>query len=120
MSSGRLHIPFPRTYLSLNVPAKQAGSPVEPTAAPEPQQSAHAFLSNRPATVGRHASISSISSVDSVASSAPASATEPLASPVLQPALASFIPLNTKYAAPPKTATEIGEVEKHGFLSNKH
>ncbi|KAL1599875.1 hypothetical protein SLS60_007680 [Paraconiothyrium brasiliense] len=121
-SGGRLHIPFPRTFLSLNSPAKQSvvGGPSEPTAAPEPKQSAHPFLSNRPAGGQRHASVSSVSSVDSIASSAPAPASEPSASPVLKPTLPAFLSLNAKYAVPPKTVAALNDVEPHGFLSNKH
>ncbi|KAJ4354287.1 uncharacterized protein N0V89_006021 [Didymosphaeria variabile] len=123
-SGGRLHIPFPRTFLSLNTPIKQStvGGPSEPTAAPEPQQSGHPFLSNltnRPAG-HRHASVSSVSSVDSITSPAPAPASEPSASPVLKPTLPAFLSLNAKYAAPPKTVAALNDVEPHGFLSNKH
>lgn len=120
MSSGRLHIPFPRTFLTVNTPTKKSTSPAEPTAAPESQQTAHPFLSNRPAVGVRHASISSVSSVDSVASSPSAPASEPSASPVLKPTLPTFLSLNAKYAAPPKTAAALSDVEPHGFLSNKH
>ncbi|KAK7186193.1 hypothetical protein DPSP01_005025 [Paraphaeosphaeria sporulosa] len=120
MSSGRLHIPFPRTFLSVNTPTKKAGSPVEPTAAPEPQQSAHSFLSNRPAGAQRHASVSSVSSVDSIASAASATRGSPPASPVLEQTLPAFLSLNAKYAAPPKTAAALSGAEPHGFLSNRH
>ncbi|KAF1976465.1 hypothetical protein BU23DRAFT_565637 [Bimuria novae-zelandiae CBS 107.79] len=120
MSSGRLHIPFPRTFLTVNTPTKKSSGPVEPTAAPEPQQSAHPFLSNRAAAHPRHASVSSVSSVDSVASTTPAPVTASPASPELKPTIPAFLSLNAKYAAPPKTAVEVMEAEKHSFLSNKH
>ncbi|KAF9729287.1 hypothetical protein PMIN03_012007 [Paraphaeosphaeria minitans] len=120
MSSGRLHIPFPRTFLSVNSPIKKAGSPVEPIAAPEPKQSVHSFLSNRPVGAKRHASISSVSSVDSVASAASATPGSPSASPVLEPTLPTFLSLNAKYAAPPKNAAALSDAEPHGFLSNRH
>ncbi|KAF2450314.1 hypothetical protein P171DRAFT_137967 [Karstenula rhodostoma CBS 690.94] len=119
-SGGRLHIPFPRTFLSVNTPIKQAGSPVEPTAAPEPKQSAHPFLSNRPAGTQRHASVSSVSSVDSIPSSPSATGVSPSASPVLEPTLPAFLSLNAKYAPLPKAAAPLSDVQPHGFLSNRH
>jgi hypothetical protein len=119
-SGGRLHIPFPRTFLSLNTPVKQVRSPVEPSAAPEPQQFAHPFLSNRPAGVQRHSSVSSVSSIDSIASSASPAGREPAAASVFEPTLPAFLSLNAKYAAPPKTAAALNDAEPHGFLSNRH
>lgn len=117
-TSARHHIPFPRTFLSLNTPAKKSGNTVEPVAAPvaQPEQPAFTFLSNRP-VVGRHASVSSVNSVESVASEAAApSPPQPAQTVTKTP---TFLSLNTKSAALPPTAKDTSPVDKHPFLSNR-
>ena len=118
-SGGRLHIPFPKTFLSLNTPVKRSGSSVEATAAPEPQQPSHPFLSNRSASGARHHSVSSVSSIDSVASTTPAASNSPPTSPSLKPTFSAFLSLNSKYATPPQTVQEMSNIDAHSFLSNR-
>lgn len=118
MSSSRHHIPFPTNYLSLNTPSKKTSNASPLSSSPESERAAHSFLSNRPVAGPRHASISSVNSIDSPtspASSPPAS--ELAASPVLKAAIPAFLTLNTKYAVPPTTAKEMRD--KSGFLSNR-
>ncbi|KAF2109840.1 hypothetical protein BDV96DRAFT_604334 [Lophiotrema nucula] len=115
--SSRHHIPFPKAFLSLNTPPSKLTA--EGVAALELEAAGHNFLSNRP-DVARHSSISSVSSSSSTGSvpESPSSIAVD-ASPVAKQAVATFLALNTKYAAAPIVASPIG-VEKSAFLSNKH
>jgi hypothetical protein len=122
-TSSAHHIPFPRTFLSLNTPAKKAPGGAVLSTSPESEFTTHGFLSNRPVAIPSHprnASISSVSSVDSVASSAPLPATnESPTSPTLDGAATTFLALNTKYTAPPPSTKEMSD-DKSNFLSNRH
>ncbi|KAF1949725.1 hypothetical protein CC80DRAFT_510338 [Byssothecium circinans] len=130
MSTSRHHIPFPKTFLTVNTPVKKSGSVPGTASSSPPTQSvvpAHGFLSNlasRPATLPRHSSISSVNSASSVDSTASSTASAPnangiAASPFAKQASHGFLSLNAKYAAPPTSAQAIKEAEKHGFLSNQ-
>lgn len=117
MSSSRHHIPFPRNFLSLNTPVKKANDTGVVATSPESEVPPHTFLSNRAHPSPRHSSMSSVSSDESTISASP----RPLpndgdSSPVLKPALMSFLPLNTKHVAPPRP---VGDGTKSPFLSNK-
>ncbi|KAH7128730.1 hypothetical protein B0J11DRAFT_277538 [Dendryphion nanum] len=117
-SGPRYHIPFPKNFLSLNTPVKQATTG-DASAAGQPVP-VHNFLSNRTQMVPRHASVSSVSSItsDDSARSAPSSPPSQAAdSPVLAAKVPAFLALNSKHEA----ATHAGEVLKgNPFLSNKH
>jgi hypothetical protein len=121
--SSSYHIPMPRNFLAVNTPVKKSGSVDAATAAVQSQQFDHGFLSNRPATLPRHASISSTTSSVSSAgdSSAPSSPpTVAAASPVL--AAKSFTPLalNAKHAALPlPSIADMTPVARSAFLSNR-
>ncbi|KAF2683971.1 hypothetical protein K458DRAFT_404297 [Lentithecium fluviatile CBS 122367] len=119
--SSKHHIPFPRTFLSLNTPVKKkASDDIVLSASPESELSSHGFLSNRPTPMPRHSSISSVGSVDSVTSStsSPPAASAPT-SPVLDRAVPAFLALNTKSPPPPPPAKAVN-VDTAGFLSNRH
>lgn len=119
MSSSRHHIPFPRTFLSLNTAVKKTNNGNIVAASPESELPAHGFLSNRSTTVPRHSSISSVTSVDSVASTASTiTPSESPSSPVSAATATTFLALNTKYATPPTSAKEMSG-EKSAFLSNR-
>lgn len=117
-SDSTYHIPFPRTFLSLNSTSRQAASPASSTVvSPTPEPTTHTFLSNRPA--GRSYSVSSTSSDVSASTVSPPASPSTMAvdAPILE---ARFLPLNSKVVAPPTTAKEIKPVEKSPFLSNRH
>lgn len=123
-TSSTFHIPFPRAFLSLNTPV-QRGGPSAPVSdmASSPEQLPHGFLSNRPVSLGRHQSVSSVFSVGSDAQSPPVGPAKDARSPSISEAVFAPLALNTKHAAPPSSAREMSGaavVDKSGFLSNRH
>ncbi|EDU48132.1 hypothetical protein PtrSN002B_006930 [Pyrenophora tritici-repentis] len=128
-TSSAYHIPFPKTFLAVNTPVKQAvaveSSPTESV------MPAHGFLSNRS---HRHESVSSLSSFGAPPSeastiSAPSSPrTSPADSQILGPKIFAPLAVNAKYEIPPNNVSEMSvaerkrrmSFEKHTFLSNKH
>jgi hypothetical protein len=123
-TSSTFHIPFPRAFLSLNTPVKRSGSVSLDNVndmGSAPEQLPHGFLSNRPVSLGRHQSVSSVSSVGSDAQSPPVGPAKDARSPSISEAAFAPLALNTKHASPPSSAREMsGEIEKSGFLSNRH
>jgi hypothetical protein len=122
--SSSYHIPFPRSFLAVNTPVKKSGSVVDAaTAAVQSQQFDHGFLSNRPANLPRHASISSTSSSVSeaaIGSAPPSPPTIAAASPVF--AAKSFTPLalNSKHATfSMASIADMTPVARSAFLSNR-
>ncbi|KAF2742107.1 hypothetical protein M011DRAFT_462720 [Sporormia fimetaria CBS 119925] len=114
-SGPRYHIPFPRNFLSLNTPLKKTTTPPTTSAAlPVVDAEAHTFLSNRPS--GRTNSMSSDTSSGSIISTPSSPAAQAVTTPVLEQKVA-FLPLNSKYAAPP---TQAKIMFPGGFLSNRH
>lgn len=134
-SSSQYHIPFPTNFLSLNTPLKRAGDAPSSTisnselssaaVAQLPEQSAHGFLSNRPASMPRHQSVSSVASVstatDSVGGSPPSLPAKDARSPSVTEAAFTPLALNTRHAPlPPNSFRETGERGvKHWFLTNR-
>lgn len=121
MSFAGHHIPFPRTFLSLNTPTKKSAvNAAQLTPSSEPQLPAHGFLSNRPTAVPRHSSISSVSSIDSNASTAsPRAPGEAPSPPFNKQTLHTFLSLNSMYVAPATTVAEVKAIPSSGFLSNR-
>jgi hypothetical protein len=122
-TSNTFHIPFPRAFLSLNTPVQrggpQSGSALAMGVPSSPEQLPHGFLSNRP--VGRHQSVSSVSSMGSDAHSPPAAPAKDARSPSISEAVFTPLALNTKHAGPPSSAREMSDdADKSGFLSNRH
>ncbi|CAI6334056.1 unnamed protein product [Periconia digitata] len=121
MSFSGHHIPFPRTFLTLNPTAKKSivNSPSLTTSS-EPQLPPNGFLSNRPTTSLRHSSISSVSSVESDASTASTLApTEPSSPPFNKQTLHTFLSLNSMHVAPAASAASLKAIDSKGFLSNR-
>ncbi|KAF2472941.1 uncharacterized protein BDR25DRAFT_312813 [Lindgomyces ingoldianus] len=121
-SAPRFHIPFPKTFLSLNAKPTKLPS-VNTIMSPEPEVPTHSFLSNRP-NASRHFSISSSTSSGSVTISEPASPTVQAADAANMngmPAFQTWLPLNAKFNPPPKSAGEmtVGGGVKSPFLSNR-
>jgi hypothetical protein len=121
--SSRFEIAFPRAFLSLNTPTKKAPDGAGLSTSPESELASHGFLSNRPVPITRRqTSVSSVGSVDSVASApSPPPARDDFASAILDRAMPAFLALNTKYEAksapaPPSKAM----IDAAGFLSNRH
>jgi hypothetical protein len=121
--SSSYHIPFPRNFLAVNTPVKKSGSVDAAAAAVQSQQFDHGFLSNRPANLPRHASISSTSSSVSeaaIGSAPPSPPTIAAASPVF--AAKSFTPLalNSKHATfSMASIADMTPVARSAFLSNR-
>ncbi|KAL6704039.1 hypothetical protein ACN47E_008803 [Coniothyrium glycines] len=131
-TSSSFHIPFPKTFLTVNARTKKAAPIVQ-----SPTQSefiSHGFLSNQPISA-RHQSISSVTSVASVAQSEASTISPPSSpntraadSPVLGPKIFAPLAVNTKHALPPSSTSEMSAAERqrrlsferHTFLSNKH
>jgi len=111
------HIPFPRSFLSLNSTSRKASNPASSTVLSPTLETTHTFLSNRP--TGRSYSVSSTDSDVSASTISPPASPSAMAitTPVLE---ASFLPLNSKVIAPPTTAKEIKPLQKSTFLSNRH
>ncbi|KAJ4985082.1 hypothetical protein SVAN01_09453 [Stagonosporopsis vannaccii] len=134
-SSSQYHIPFPTNFLSLNTPVKRAGDVPSSTisnselssaaVAQLPEQSAHGFLSNRPSSMPRHQSVSSVGSVstatDSVGGSPPSLPAKDARSPSVSEASFTPLALNTRHAPlPPNSFREVGERGvKSWFLTNR-
>jgi hypothetical protein len=121
--SSSYHIPFPSAFLAVNTPVKKSGN--VDAAAVQSQQFDHGFLSNRPAALPRHASVSSTTSTvpdEAATGSAPSSPpTQAAASPVL--AAKSFTPLtlNAKSARPIVASfADMTPVARSAFLSNRY
>ncbi|OAL03015.1 hypothetical protein IQ06DRAFT_345986 [Phaeosphaeriaceae sp. SRC1lsM3a] len=120
--SSSYHIPFPRNFLTVNTPVKKSGT--VDTAAVQPGQFDHGFLSNRPA-VPRHASVSSTtSSVSETASvGAPSSPpTQAAVAPVVAASAFTPLALNAKQhaAAPLPSLADMTPVARSAFLSNRY
>jgi hypothetical protein len=120
--SSKYHIPFPTSFLTVNVPLKQSGKELTaPASTVQPQQPDHGFLSNRPAAA-RHYSVSSVSSDTSSAAtlSAPSSPpTKPAGASVF--AAKSFTPLalNSKHRIAPASLADMTPIARSAFLSNR-
>ncbi|KAH5573225.1 hypothetical protein HBI24_202840 [Parastagonospora nodorum] len=120
--SSSYHIPMPRNFLAVNTPLKKSGSIDAATAAVQSEQFDHGFLSNRPAAVPRHASISSTTSSisEDAISSAPSSPpTVAAASPVLAAKSLTPLALNAKHAVLPPSIADMTPVARTAFLSNR-
>ncbi|KAH8723678.1 hypothetical protein GQ44DRAFT_773825 [Phaeosphaeriaceae sp. PMI808] len=120
--SSSYHIPFPRNFLPVNTPLQKSGAGSDVDATVQPQQLDHGFLSNRSATVPRHQSVSSVSSISSnaVTASPPSSPpTQAAASPVLSPKAFTPLALNTKSALPPASLADMTPIARSAFLSNR-
>lgn len=125
------HIPFPKTFLTVNARPKQAAPRVQPATQPE-LQSSGLFLSNRP--VQRHQSVSSVASDISVARSDASTISPPSSPPTkavtspISPSRMAFLALNTKPEVPPSSTQEMSAAERarrmsfeqHSFLSNRY
>ncbi|KAF2849663.1 hypothetical protein T440DRAFT_123099 [Plenodomus tracheiphilus IPT5] len=140
-TSSTYHIPFPKNFLAVNTRPKKTVLPAALTS-PVTNVAPHGFLSNAPTSSPphRHQSVSSVSSIVSVATSdtaasdagtisAPSSPpTKPVDSPVLGPKIFAPLQVNAKHTLPPKNAGEMSAAErqrrmsfeKHTFLSNKY
>ncbi|ORY18550.1 hypothetical protein BCR34DRAFT_320778 [Clohesyomyces aquaticus] len=103
-SAPRYHIPFPKTFLSLNAkPSKLPSTGMSIVTAPTIEPPTHNFLSNKPAA--RHFSMSSTTSTASTASSvsepsSPASKAVDAAQMNGVPAFRNWLTLNAKFNGP--------------------
>jgi hypothetical protein len=123
--SSSYHIPFPSNFLAVNTPVKQSGAaPAAAAAAAEPQQFDHGFLSNRPASLPRHASVSSTASSVSETASVGAPSSPPAkaaAAPVLSAKTFTPLALNSKHATfSPASIADMTPVARSAFLSNRY
>jgi hypothetical protein len=125
--SSSYHIPFPSNFLAVNTPVKQSGAApaaAAAAAAAEPQQFDHGFLSNRPASLPRHASVSSTASSVSETASVGAPSSPPAkaaAAPVLSAKTFTPLALNSKHATfSPASIADMTPVARSAFLSNRY
>ena len=134
-TSGQLHIPFPKNFLSLNTPIQRAGDVSSSTlinselsssaVAQLPEQPAHGFLSNRSVSMPRHQSVSSVTSTstatESVGGSPPSLPAKDARSSSISEAVFTPLALNTKHVPlPPSSNREMGERGvKSWFLTNR-
>jgi len=121
-SSGTFHIPFPKNFLAVNTPVKKSSTSSDAGNATESGELAHGFLSNRPATIPRHQSVSSVSSTQSdSAVSAPSSPPSKAAdSPVLTAKAFTPLAVNVKHThLPPASLGDMTPIARGAFLSNR-
>jgi hypothetical protein len=122
-TSSTYHIPFPSNFLTVNTPVTKA-HPIMATTSTLTEQPAHGFLSNRPATLPRHQSVSSDSSIASAApseGSAPSSPPTKAAAPAVSVPKA-FTPLqvNARARIVPVSIADMTPVARSAYLSNRH
>ncbi|KAF2279173.1 uncharacterized protein EI97DRAFT_166335 [Westerdykella ornata] len=118
-SGPRYHIPFPRTFLTLNAREKKTcNNNNDSVVSATTGTIAHSFLSNRPAP--RTSSFSSDTASEPSIVSPPASPeAKPVASSALERKAPAFLQLNSKFTPPPTTHTEL-KFGTGGFLSNRN